>query len=57
MSPYAYLPILHIPTQGSRTIRTEEALLITMALLQPHIGNANIGGANGASNAEVGLRS
>ena len=44
------------PTQGSRTIRTEEALLITMALLQPHIGNANTGGANGASNAELGLR-
>lgn len=29
------------PEQGSRTIRTEEALLITMAALRPHINQAN----------------
>ena len=28
------------PVQGSRTIRTEEALLIGMAALQPHIARA-----------------
>jgi predicted SPOUT superfamily RNA methylase MTH1 len=27
------------PAQGSRTIRTEEALLITMSLLRPYIQN------------------
>ena len=29
------------PDQGSRTIRTEEALLITMAALRPHIKLTN----------------